>query len=602
MSEDPSSSHFAPTLTSNPNAFPDKIASGSASKILEDMAPVKEPSDTITSTSTKRHSYPTGASGTSSSSMTIDPQLQSSSSNSGVPSIASGPSYQQPHTLRPQRIPPTPSYVSPVGSTSMSAPPSTISFLQSSIEQKKRTRRDSSVSRSNSSKKAAIKTLDAESGHKRKPSQNTLWQNSRAILGGGIGGSSLNLGGLAPENEMNSPVRHQQYATEHVQDAYRSGDNALISPASSAGTSATPRHYQTHPYPNHPHTIAHTGQMHQYLPHQPSNLGQIVSSQHPLHAFVSPTHQSYQQQHHQHPLRLAHHIPVPTSNDNQFTGSVPEYGAANALASFNFPNSIPSAQNHNATFPTTVQSQPFDANISRSLSALSRTPSDLSFGGHDPTNLNSSQDSSSLDTNLSQPIHSGNVTISSNTGAAAVKGRSKTTSGGPDTDGAAELMLFLAASPSPQQPSKKSISRVNMIGGDSANMKGRRLFTMEDDPSGEKLRSMNVSAPPSIGIGVNLDGKLEQLQHATEQQDNNIHFNHHQGNVFSVGQLQAGPDLYGSDGSNSFTDTYSQQLAQPFEYQDVLNGQVQQRYQYSPYGLVDAGNGVGLENDYATGW
>ncbi|CAD6569929.1 MAG: hypothetical protein CYPHOPRED_003658 [Cyphobasidiales sp. Tagirdzhanova-0007] len=588
---DLSSASAALASTAKSLAFRDKIASTSASPGISHVAERTEQSGAHMPSIPMLQHYPANASGVDTS-MMIDPQMHVGGSNSREASSASAHFFSQSHTTQPQYAPSPHSFISPVPPTPTSAPPSQTSFLQNTVEQKKRARRDSAAPRSGSTKRASFAAPDADSGHKRKPSQNTLWQNSRAILGGGIGGPNLNLGGIAGENPMTSPVRMHQGTAGQVQDAYRSGGSATVSPASTTRAIVTPRHPQNHPPSQHPHTIAHTGQQHQYLPHQPSNLGPLPSSQHPLHAFISPTHTPYQQ----HP---------PTMNQQQYAslamahpqmnGTAPEFGAANALTSFNFPN--PEFPGYDSMVSAHLQSHTFDASAGRSQSAVSRTPSDLSFGGHDPNSLSSSQDSSSLDTNLSQ---SNNISMNGTVMPNPVKSR-PTTAGGPDAEGAAELMLFLAASPSPQQPSRKGSTHLNTLGGDSGNMKGRRLFTNEDESTGNQVRSIDATAPPSAGIGMNTDGKTAKLQHPQAQHDGTLQYDH-QANGFSASQLQAAADLYGSEGNNPFAANYAQQLAQPFEYQNVLNGQGQQQYHYSPYSLVDAGAGVGLEADYTADW
>lgn len=430
-----------------------------------------------------------------------------------------------------------------------------------------------------------------------------------------------------------------------------------------------------------PHTIAHS-----YIP---SNLGPhalnsaiLPQNQHLIFnpAFISPSHPNiYTGSMSMTPQHSQQQQFVPMSAPPSFAGTAGlpsgpgDFNAASALATFNFTPTANFDQDMHSGLLSTVQVGPQiqqpgifaqqmpsqNANVVGGRQALSRTPSTLSFGASTAAtnttldyagNVTSSQESSSnvsmsmLDNH--QSGQQNGTLLPSTLQAHHSNGETKiqtrpTTSGDPES--AAELMLFLAASPSPKQPSKKVNTGGAPLGGDLGGMKGRKLFAGEDEPdnatsnnagkaaeqvehspTGRPLRStsmagktkrqqqqqMQQAQQAQLEAGPMLSSTAKSINAnpgMTESDDMHLAFetsNSHQAYPLS--------DIFGNSPFNDSAHAFSSQLAQPFEYHqsnamhdtggDTAIGSNQQPFQYAQFGMADSASAIAVDAEYGNSW
>ena len=494
---------------------------------------------------------------------------------------------------------------------------------------------------------SALPITNDTSGHKRKPSQNTLWQNSRAILGAnGLAGGAAGSPTAIPASPVKpsvlnsvpvatpSPSRTQSAPVTNAPHTVGSAGNAHIQPQPQQNQSIqTPRrsvavanssqggngYYGAVPQS----APAHMTHYANYAPYQPSNLnpspihpsllqqqqqggGQVFAAP-PYGSYTMATPQQQQQQqavyfqhaphtisgqpamYHQTPMQdpqmhaqAAQYIQMtaPPGSSSMYTLHHPQgnYVYSPPLAhQMNGSGQVSQAgspvSNAGSFVAPLVPQQQQDGSGSggrnRSRSGLSRTSSDVStfaptlehasasqqgMGGN-----SSSQDSSSLDTNLSisQPVPRARTTtapanlqmLNHSTGSTGAGGEQDA------SNSAAELMLFLAQSPSPKAASRKvNINGQTAIGAD---LKGRRLF------------SGNSQDDLSSGMG-------EQSFSAQQAQF-----------------LQSAPhDMYAPPPSGgSSADEMASFVA-------GAGGHLQGPFEYTQYGMVGGGQPIGMGQDF----
>ncbi|KAK9894948.1 hypothetical protein P389DRAFT_172470, partial [Cystobasidium minutum MCA 4210] len=272
--------------------------------------------------------------------------------------------------------------------------------------------------------------------------------------------------------------------------------------------------------------------------------------------------------------------------------------------------------------------QQHNMNMMRSQSAISRTPSELSTfngsqpppldpsllnGGSNNSNLSSSQDSSSVETNFSQQSTQAAKIVAAQmaNGNHLHQGQPGTrpgTASGPERETAAELMLYLAASPSPQQPSKK-VGNTALGGGDLSQVKGRKLFGGNDDHSMQQqqggLQQRNNSMSSSTGHAASEMGKSQSQMGMVQDHNNPFSVQHTYPGMNDPNQpanMQQQQEMYSSQGGNSNLSASASgdmqahaaaQLAQPFEYNQAM--------QFDPYSMMTA-QGVTLDQEFGSGW
>ena len=437
----------------------------------------------------------------------------------------------------------------------------------------------------------AVPAVDG-SGHKRKPSQNTLWQNSRAILGGSGGGSIAGAGSPSaavvpaspvkpsvlnsvpaatpsPSRRQSAPVTNPAFTVtggqvqhpqaQHMRTPRRA--SAMVAGAAQAAypggvpqsapahitqyTNYAPYHPSNlNPSPIHPSLLQQQGQSgHAIAVMSPAAAGQPMFAASPYGPYTLATPQQQQQIFMQHPHTIAgpagqpiyHQTPMQDPHMQaqaaQYMQMTAPHGSSASMYTLHHPQSQPgfaysppiahqmsaAGQVSQAGSPVSnagsfvaphapQQQQQQDGmpvvGRNRSRSGLSRTPSDMStfaptlehasasqqgMGGP-----SSSQDSSSLDTNLSlsQPVPRARTT----TAPANLQMLGHSTGSTEDASAsAAELMLFLAHSPSPKAASRKvNVNGQSAIGTD---LKGRRLFAgnSQEDLSSQSMEQ-NFSA------------------------------------------------------------------------------------------------------------
>lgn len=449
----------------------------------------------------------------------------------------------------------------------------------------------------------------AAAGHKRKPSQNTLWQNSRAILTNAVAGSAA--GGPAspakpsvlaaappaatpsPSRRQSAPVQNAAYTvTGHgqVQTPQRSvaALGQAIYPSQGGVPQSAPAHYANYapftssnlnPSPVHPSLLQH-GQA--IL--SPAGPGHFVQPAYAQYTLATPQQPLYIQQPHtvggvqyiqatplqeaQMHAQAAHYLqmtapqPSGTYTLHNPQQQQPRYAFSPPLlaAQAHVQADSPASNAGSFVAPLAPQQRPDGpASRGRSQSGLSRTPSDLSTIGASAPGVehpsasqqggpSSSQDSS-LDTtlSLSQPVPQAAGRTRTTT-APAQLGLSANSE--QESSSAAELMLFLAHSPSPKAASRKTVPA-----GIGADLKGRRLFA----GSSQEGLSSHVAGPETSTMG----------------------------QTFSAQQfLQAAPEGTYTAGNDHFNG--HSHLQQPFEY-----GQ---------FGMVGAGQPVELGQDFGNPW
>lgn len=363
---------------------------------------------------------------------------------------------------------------------------------------------------------------------------------------------------------------------------------------------------------------------------------------------LSPSYPQQQQQMQQQTVYGTQVSPLNMSNGfrGQNNAAQSQVGASTQMGHTMSMQGLPSQQ---------PPQQPTHLTMMRSQSAISHAPSDMStFNGSqppplDPSLLNASssnggsQESSSVDTNYSthQNAQAAQIVAAhvasgqhrqqhhqqgSNTRPGTANGN------GPERETAAELMLYLAASPSPQQPSKK-VGNTALGGGDLSQVKGRKLFGNEDassqqqrnahvpqqqqhnqqqqmqQPQQQQAHRNSVSNHSQTSAGSGMNGsemsrsqsQMELLQHPHHQQQdqsNPFAVQHtypgmHEQSTFAPNQQQ----LYTSTGQPADMHTATaaaHQLAQPFEYNPAA-------MQFDPYAMMTA-QGVTLDQEFGSGW
>lgn len=541
-----------------------------------------------------------------------------------------------------------------------------------------------------STKAAAKLGKNATPGHKRKISQNSLWHASRAILGQGIGGGlspsksqpSLDVASMA-ENAAGatfvSPTRSVSAMTVNTAVGKNRSSSVVTMPSivspSLPNVLSTPRR-NTLAQINAPHTVAHT-----YIP---SNLGpnammtstgpQMINFAQPMphnmlqgqllpNNLVSPSNtyashhnplQLQQQQQHQQQMYMP--LMTPSSQPNMYIPmSAPpmlgqldasgiaqgDFGAANALTSFNYDPASGMMQSAGNAFAAPMQlqlstgpqqlmqlqmQQPEHLTMARPQ--LSRSPSDMSFGTGTATgtldassygtlHANSSQESATtVDHGMSASGHQlRRPQSTSDLARGPIRPKLPIGVGSQDSEAAAEDLLLFAASPSPQQPSKKA-SNFNLLGGDLGGMKGRRLFSNDDDPAGD----FSVMPLPASSNDQHLTRGMSHAGKAQRDHPQTLM-------SFSTAGPQTAPPIssttfshsapagppFNMSMANASFQTFPNRLAQPFEFQQqqqginnihfsdapqIMDGTPNTGFRFNEYSIVDQSAPIAVDHQF----